>query len=160
VEVLAMTRAVLAAAGVSTLLALGAPAEAAADVGFRIVIGHGPSHGYGHGYARPRYYDHGDYAYRAGYDRGYEKGFDHGRDDAEDRDGFNFWHSKDYRNADKGYRGHYGPRWDYQRGFRAGYEHGYRRAYDHFEHRHDHGRCDRGGYYTRELPRYRYDRYR
>ena len=45
----------------------------------------------------------------------------------------------------------------YERGFRAGYEEAYRRAYSHFERRHDHGRCG-DGYYAREVPRYRYSR--
>ncbi len=150
-----MTRRVLAAACVTTFLAFGAPAGAESRFGLQIVVGGG--HGPDHGYARPRHHDYGEYAYRSGYGRGYREGFDHGRDDAEDRDGFNFWHSKDYRNADKGYRGQHGPKWGYQRGFRSGYEDGYRRAYAHFERRHDHGRCDRG-YDGREFPRDRYGR--
>jgi hypothetical protein len=102
-------------------------------------------YGYGDGYGR------GAYGY--GYSRGYEDGFDHGKDDAEDRDGFNFWRHKEYRNGDHGYRDHYGPRWDYQRGYRGGYEVAYRRAYGHFQRRHDHDRCD-DRYWSRELPRY------
>lgn len=152
-----MTRRVLAAAFATTVLAFGATAEAESRFGVRIVIANGHDHDR---YARPRYDDdrgYGESAYRVGYSRGWDEGFDHGRDDAEDRDGFNFWHDKDYRKADKGYRDHYGPRWSYERGFRAGYEEAYRRAYSHFERRHDHGRCG-DGYYAREIPRYRYSR--
>lgn len=149
-----MTRsAILAGLALSTgLLVRSAAAEA--QVGLRIVVDHaGPRYdhqrGYGYGYGY-------DGAYRFGYTRGYADGFDHGKDDAEDRDGFSFWHDKEYRNADHGYRGHYGSRWDYQRGYRSGYEAAYRRAYTHFQYRHDHSRCD-SRYWTRELPR-GYDR--
>lgn len=147
-------RRVLAAAGVATVLAFGSPAGAESRFGLHVVIGNGHGHGHDGRYARPRYDDYAENAYRLGYDRGYEEGFDHGRDDAEDHDGFNFWHDKDYRNADKGYRSHYGPRYSYERGFRAGYEEAYRRAYAHFDRRHDHGRCD-VRHWTREIPRYR-----
>lgn len=145
---------VLAAAGFATVIAFGSPAGAESRFGIQVVVsgGHG-SHD--DRYARYRYDDYAENAYRFGYSRGYEEGFDHGKDDAEDHDGFNFWHDKDYRNADKGYRGQYGPRGNYEQGFRAGYEEAYRRAYSHFGRRHDHSRCE-GGYYTREIPRYRY----
>lgn len=153
-----MTRGVLATTFATTLLAFGAPAGAETRVGLHIVVGNG---NHGDRYARERY-DHDrdrDYrerdAYRVAYSRGYEDGFDHGKDDAEDRDGFNFWHDKDYRNGHKGYKGHYGSRGSYQHSYRSGYEQGYRQAYSHFQHRHDHGRCGHG-YYTREIPRYRY----
>ncbi len=146
-----MTRsAILAGLALSTGL-LAPPLAAESRVGLRIVVDH----------AQPRYdhqrgYGYGYGAQRFGYTRGYRDGFDHGKDDAEDRDGFNFWHDKDYRKADRGYRGHYGSRWDYQRGYRSGYEVAYRRAYAHFQHRHDHGRCEQRSW-TRELPR-DYDR--
>jgi hypothetical protein len=156
VEVLAMTR-VLAAAGVATVLAFGSPAQAESRFGIHIVVASGHGDRYDDRYARPRYDDYGQNAYHVGYSRGYEEGFDEGKDDAEDRDRFDYWDDKDYRHADKGYRDHYGPRWDYERGFRSGFEEGYRRAYAHFERRHDHGRCDTR-YYTREIPRYRYSR--
>lgn len=144
----------LAAAGLATVFAFGSPAWAESRFGIHVVVtgGHG---NHDDRYARYRYDDYAENAYRFGYNRGYEEGFDHGKDDAEDHDGFNFWHDKDYRNADKGYHGHYGPRGTYQQGFRAGYEEAYRRAYSHFERRHDHSRCD-ARYYTREIPRNRY----
>lgn len=153
-----MTRSAILAAGLSLSAGLLSATPAAADsrVGVHIVVGsqqsrYGrPSYGYGYGY--------GQGAYRFGYSRGYEDGFDHGKDDAEDRDGFNFWHDKDYRKGDRGYRDHYGSRWDYQRGYRGGYEVAYRRSYAHFQRRHDHDRCD-ARYWTREVPRYD-DRYR
>jgi hypothetical protein len=157
-----MTRSAILVAGLSLSAGLPSAMPAAADsrVGVHIVAGspqprYGqPSYGYGNGYG----YGYGRGAYRFGYSRGYEDGFDHGKDDAEDRDSFNLWHDKDYRKGDRGYREHYGSRWDYQRGYRGGYEVAYRRAYGHFQRRHDHDRCD-ARYWTRELPRYD-DRYR
>ena len=147
-----MTRSAIVAGLVLSTGLLVRPTAAETRVGLGIVVAHGEprydhEHGYGYGY---------DGVYRFGYSRGHEDGFDHGKDDAEDRDGYNFWHHKEYHKADRGYRGHYGSRWDYQRGYRSGYEEAYRRAYTHFQHRHDHGRCDRR-YWTRELPRW-YDR--
>jgi hypothetical protein len=148
-----MTR-VLAAASLATVVAFGFPAEAESRFAIRVVVGDA----YGHGrYARPRYDQYAENAYRIGYGRGYEEGFDEGKDDAEDRDRFNFWDDKDYRHADRGYRDHYGPRDTYARGFRSGFEEGYRRAYGHFDRRHDHGRCD-VRYWAREIPRDRYPR--
>jgi hypothetical protein len=151
-----MTR-VLAAAGVATVLAFGPAARAESRLGIHVVIGnvHGHARGYDGRYARPRYDDYAESAYRFGYNRGYEEGFDDGRDDALDHDDFDFWHDKDYRNADKGYHSHYGPRYGYERGFRVGYEQAYRRAYAHFERRHDHDRCD-VRHHSRELPRDHY----
>lgn len=146
-----MTR-VLAAAGVAAFLAFSSAAAAESRFGLHIVIGGG--HGHDSRYARPRDDGYAENAYRLGYSRGYEEGFEEGRDEARDGDRFAFWDDKDYRNADKGYRNHYGPRHGYERGFRAGFEEGYRRAYSHFERRHDHGRCD-GRHWTREIPRYR-----
>ncbi len=143
-----MHRHALMAGLVGAGLLSSVPASAGPKTGLTIVVGSG--HAYHHdGY---RDYDHHD-ARRVAYSHGYENGFDHGKDDGEDRDGFNFWHDKEYRNGDKGYKGHYGSRGRYQHSFRSGYEAGYRRAYSHFQHRHDHRRC-RDGYYTREIPRY------
>src|SRR5262245_18277627 len=134
-----MTRSAIAAGIALSAGLMVQPASAESRVGVQILVAHDPQgYGgdrYGYGYA---YYG----AYRSGYARGYEDGFDHGKDDAGDRDGYNFWHSKEYRKADHGYHDHYGSRWDYQRGYRGGYEVGYRRAYTHFQSRHDHGRCD------------------
>ena len=75
--------------------------------------------------------------YRA-YDRGFRKGEDKGRDDARHRRVFNYARYKEYRRADDGYKGRYGPRdWyrdEYRRGFLNGYTRGYqayaRRGYD------------------------------
>lgn len=111
---------VLAAAG---MLAL--PAESQAGVRVAIGVQVGSPYYY-------RSYRDTD-AYRLGYDRGYQEGYNHGaRDGHRDRD-YNFWHDKRYRNADAGYKGWMGPRFEYQNGFRAGYEAGYRRSYARFD---------------------------
>jgi hypothetical protein len=150
--------AIVVSVALSAGLVSALPAAAETRLGLHVFVGGGqsryPQPGYGYGYG------YGDGAYRFGYARGYEDGFDHGKDDAKDRDGFNFWHEKDYRKADHGYHDHYGSRWDYQRGYRSGYEVAYRRAYSHFQRPHDHSRCDARSW-TRELPRQddRYDRY-
>ena len=68
---------------------------------------------------------------------------------------FNFAHSKDYRNGDKGYRSSYGPKYDYIAGYRAGYEEGYATGYDQPGHgrgraatyRRNGGYDNRDGYY-------------
>lgn len=95
-------------------------------------------HGYGYGHER-----HRD-AYSAGYDRGYQEGARHGRVDGHRHDSYNFWHDREYREADAGYRRHYGSRHRYSEGFQRGYERGYRRTFDvaRRDHRHRDHRCD------------------
>ena len=68
-------------------------------------------------------------AYRRGLDRGYEEGLEHGEKDGRRGENFNFAHHREYRDADAGYRSHYGSRIEYSRAFRRGYEEGYRDAY-------------------------------
>lgn len=67
--------------------------------------------------------------FRYGFDRGYNDGAKRGERDARGRHGFDFRNERDYRDADNGYRGSYGPRWEYSRGYRDGYENGYREAF-------------------------------
>jgi len=98
--------------------------------------------------------------YQLGYSRGFRDGFDKGRDDRDDRDGYDLWRERRYRNADSGYHSEYGPKWEYQRGYRAGYESGYRRSYarafepNRFRHRDD-GYGDARGYWRDRDPDYR-----
>ncbi|HEY3121366.1 MAG TPA: hypothetical protein VGL15_12125 [Vicinamibacteria bacterium] len=89
-------------------------------------------------------YGQTDAAYRYGYERGFGDGIDHGAKDVDKRHDFNFAHSKDYRNGDKGYKSSYGPKYDYIAGYRAGYEEGYATGYD----QPGHGR-GRGAIYRR-----------
>ena len=107
---------VLAAAGM-----LASPGESQAGVRVAIGVQVGSP-----------YYHRNNDAYRLGYDRGYHEGYDRGRDGYRDR-GYDFWRDKRYRNADAGYKGWMGPRFEYQNGFRAGYEAGLRRAYGRFD---------------------------
>ena len=68
-------------------------------------------------------------AYEIGYQRGFRDGANHGVRDSRNREGFNYSHGRDYRNGDKGYRRHYGPRHEYAAGYRAGYANGYRSGF-------------------------------
>ena len=77
-----------------------------------------------------------------GYDRGLRDGARRGEQDARSRRGFDFRREGDYRDADNGYRGSYGPRFAYSRGYREGYEAGYRRSYSYNARGRD-GRWDR-----------------
>jgi hypothetical protein len=143
-----MTRAFLAAAVAAASLAVPS-AGAETRVGVRVVPGSGDDR-----YAVPRGYarDYGNEASERGYRRGYEEGYDEGKDDAQDHDRFSFWDDKDFKKADKGYKDHYGPRYEYEQSFRRGYERGYREAFS----RYDDRRYGYGyGPYTREIPRYR-----
>ncbi|MCL4822413.1 MAG: hypothetical protein KJ067_25070 [Vicinamibacteria bacterium] len=132
-------------------LALAQPADAGVSVGIGISVGdrgHWDRRGYG--------YDAGREAWRFGYDRGYREGLEEGSQDGRRNQRFDFWRERDYRNADKGYRRHYGPKPIYERGFREGFEAGYRRGYARHDDRRD-GRWDgrdRGRIY--EEPRRRW----
>jgi len=77
-------------------------------------------------------------AFQFGLDRGFNDGARRGERDARSHRGFDFRREGDYRDADNGYRGSYGPRWEYSRGYRQGYENGYREAYRRY------ARYDRG----------------
>lgn len=108
-----MAAGVLAVAGVAAL-----PAESRADtrIGIGIFVG------------RDSRYGHPD-TFRLGYERGYREGTEHGYKDGRRGKSFNFRHDGDYRDADEGYKGWMGPRWEYANGFRRGYEEGYRRSF-------------------------------
>ena len=62
--------------------------------------------------------------------RGYSDGYQHGWNDGRDRDRYDPVGHRDYREADQGFYGGYGPRsayrTNYRSGFRLGYEDGYR----------------------------------
>ena len=100
-------------------------------------------------------YGRSDAAYRYGYERGFGDGIDHGAKDGDKRHDFNFAHSRDYRNGDKGYKSSYGPKYDYIAGYRSGYEEGYATGYDQpghgrgrrAIHRRNRGDDGRDGYY-------------
>jgi hypothetical protein len=88
--------------------------------------------------------DYRDFERRA-YDSGFRSGVEHGERDARDRREFRVERSRDYRDADGGFRG-YGDRDVYRRffqdGFRAGYADGYNRI----------ARFDRGRLVTPAVP--------
>ncbi len=117
-----------AAVAVMALAAAAAASEARADwrVGGIVVIRSGDDHGYRGGHDGRR---REGPAYRYGFDRGWREGSDEGyRDGRRNRDP-RYWREGEFRDADRGYKGWMGPRWDYQNGFRAGYRAGYRRAF-------------------------------
>jgi hypothetical protein len=64
------------------------------------------------------------------YARGYSDGYQHGWNDGRDRDRYDPVGHPDYREANQGFYGGYGPRsayrTNYRSGFRPGYEDGYR----------------------------------
>lgn len=66
--------------------------------------------------------------FQFGLDDGYREGLDAARDGRR----YDPYRERRYRNADRGYNRHFGPRGlyrqDYRDGFRAGYERGYREA--------------------------------
>jgi hypothetical protein len=101
--------------------ALALPTESRAER--RVSVGVERDHGYGRGSRS------GGPAFRYGYDRGWREGSEEGRNDGRRSRDPRFWREGEYRDADRGYKGWMGPRWDYAAGFRAGYAAGYRRAY-------------------------------
>lgn len=110
-------------------LALAPSAEAGVSVGIGVAVGDGHDRYDRHGSAYWQGREAGRQSWRLGYDRGFREGLEHGSSDSRKRRGFNYWHSSDYRDADDGYRRHYGPKPQYESGFREGYEAGYRRGY-------------------------------
>jgi hypothetical protein len=95
--------------------------------------------------------------YSIGYSRGFRDGNSHGVRDARKREGFNYDHDRNYRRGDSGYRGHYGPRYEYVAGYRAGYANGYRSGYRIRGSRYGYGYDDnRGSGYDNQYDR-RYD---
>jgi hypothetical protein len=140
-----MRAAGLAIAAVLPLFAM--PAHAAdVRVGVGITIGSPPHYGHGYGYG-PGYRRPVD-TYRYGYDRGLSEGARDGYHDGRRGRRFELYREGDYRDADKGYKGWMGPRWDYARGYQRGYEQGYRRSFEQGRRycRRDHRHDDRCGY--------------
>jgi len=66
---------------------------------------------------------------RIAYDNGYRRGFERGVGDLRSRRAYEFRNERDYRNADWGYNGRFGPRGQYRQFFRSGYERGYADGY-------------------------------
>lgn len=64
-------------------------------------------------------------AFATGFDSGYEKGIEDGRDG----DRYDPVRHKDYRDAERGYRGAYGSRDAYRTNFRTGFRQGYEDGY-------------------------------
>jgi hypothetical protein len=62
-------------------------------------------------------------------DIGYRDGLVKGREDARDRDSYDPARHRWYRNGDRGYERHYGPRPLYENAYREGFRAGYDRAY-------------------------------
>ena len=115
-------------------LAATSPANAEVHVGLRVAIGR-PAYREGYGYGRVD-------TSRYGYDRGNREGASDGYRDGERGHRFELYREGDYRDADKGYKGWMGPRWEYAHGYRRGFEEGYRRAYEQGRRR-----CERDGHY-------------
>ncbi|HUF46245.1 MAG TPA: hypothetical protein VMM93_00450 [Vicinamibacterales bacterium] len=65
-------------------------------------------------------------------DNGYRDGYLKGREDARDRDSYDPARHRWYRNGDRGYERHYGPRPFYENAYRDGFRVGYDRAYREF----------------------------
>ncbi len=128
----------LAATGLLAASMLAMPAASQADVRIGIQLGE-----------RNRYYS----GTRIAYDRGYEDGYHEGAKDGRRGDRYGFWDEGRYRDGDHGYRGSYGPRWEYRNSYRRGFEAGYRGGYQSFRARWNE-RDDRYDRYDRD----RYDR--
>jgi hypothetical protein len=120
----------LAATGLLAVSMLAIPATSQADVRVGIHID-----------ARGGYHRDGQ---RIGYNLGYEDGYREGTKDGRRGDRYGFWDEGRYRDGDHGYRGSYGPRWEYRNAYRNGFEAGYRRAYAGFRRGYDDRRYDRG----------------
>jgi hypothetical protein len=86
---------------------------------------------------------------RIAYDQGYEDGYHEGRKDGHRRDRYGYWDEGRYRDGDHGYKGRYGPRWEYRNVYRRGFEEGYRRGYRSFHVRYDDRYDDRYRRYDR-----------
>jgi hypothetical protein len=132
----------LATVAVVPLFAL--PAQAAdVRVGVGITVGaNDPRYGspYGYGYGRRPVE-----TYRYGFDRGRAEGARDGYHDGSRGRRFELYREGDYRDADKGYKGWMGARYEYARGYQRGFEQGYRQTFE------------QGRRYSREYDRSRRD---
>lgn len=66
---------------------------------------------------------------RRAYAQGYDEGREHGRDDARHARRFDYARSREFREADQGYRRSDGDRGLYRDAFRRGFRDGYNEAY-------------------------------
>jgi hypothetical protein len=66
-------------------------------------------------------------AYSRGFENGYRDGRERGRFDSH-RGHFDL-RNRDYRDADRGYNKHLGPKGEYKKGYRDGFEAGYRETF-------------------------------
>lgn len=134
-----MRAAGLAVVAVAVVPLFTLPAQAAevrVGVGIRVAA-NDPRYGapYGQGHERAYGYAYGQdrgrpATYRYGYDRGRAEGSRDGYHDGSRGRRFELYREGDYRDADQGYRGWMGPRWEYAHGYQRGFEQGYRQAYD------------------------------
>jgi hypothetical protein len=85
--------------------------------------------------------------FRIGYDRGYEDGYKEGVKDGRRGERYSFWDEGRYRDGDHGYRGSFGPRWEYANGYRNGFEAGYRSGFGPYGYRHRYDRRYHDRYY-------------
>jgi hypothetical protein len=93
---------------------------------------------------------HAPSAFQIGLERGREDGWRRGERDARHNCRPSYWNDNRYRNADHGYKRHYGPRHVYASGYRDGYESAYRAAYRQTARRMDrHDRWDDNDYARR-----------
>jgi len=125
-----VARVAVVAATVAIAAAVANDARADWHVGGVVVVRNDRDGGYRGGDAG-RYDDRyrGAPAYRYGFDRGWREGSEEGRNDGRRGHDPRYWRESEFRDADRGYKGWMGPRWDYSNGFRAGYRAGYRRAF-------------------------------
>lgn len=96
---------------------------------YRDVFRHGFEEGYRSGYgtfAQPR---RGGYAYNPASQIGYNDGYEAGLDDGRDGRRYDPFGERRYRNADRGYERHYGPREVYKTHYRDAFKNGYARGY-------------------------------
>jgi hypothetical protein len=135
-----MKATTIAASLLTSTLTLAVPAMSTADV--RVGVG---IHVGSDGWRGRQYRD----TFRHGYDRGFQEGLREGEKDARKHQRYSYWDEGRYRDADRGYKGWMGPRWEYASGYQRGFEEGYRRAYRRHDHRYD-GRWERGERYYRD----------
>jgi len=123
-----MRAAGLVAAVSAAVIPLLAGTAHAADVRVGVGITIAPS---GPHYARQGYgYGRRPDAYRYGYERGQSEGARDGYHDGERGRRFELYREGDYRDADKGYKGWMGPRYEYARAYQRGYEQAYRQGFE------------------------------
>jgi hypothetical protein len=68
-------------------------------------------------------------AQQYGYDRGFHDGADRGRHEGREHDPYDY-HTPDWRQATRGYKGWMGPVEVYQRGYQEGYQEGFRSGFE------------------------------